>query len=397
MFSFDVFSIREYFPSDECPSVSTWVFNQAKEIQKHGINPLVLSPTPKVPYLIKKLKSKKHAWKIKPSVVVKKYKGVNVIRPAYLKLPGKYFLDYNLRHFSNCLSSVAQDFEAKLIHAHFGHAGIAALNLKNKRKLPLITSFYGYDLGSDKKRLAKYYQRLFNEGDLFLVLSEDMKKDLIEMGFPENKTIIHRLGIDFNNFCPDDNINKNKFIFTVVATFEERKGIIYTIEAYKFFTRKNSIKNCSLRIVGDCRFDFNMKKTTKNDEDIVFIDSFVNENPRELILKEMQYCDVFVLTSITSSDKDKEGTPVVLMEAQSCGKPCISTIHAGIPEVVIDNKTGILVQEKDVKGIADAMLDLYCDKEKRIRFGVNARDQVSKYYNNEFQIPELSKIYKSFF
>jgi len=50
MKSFDFFSIREYFPSPENPSASTWVYNQAKHIQQFGIKPHVISPTPKVPF-----------------------------------------------------------------------------------------------------------------------------------------------------------------------------------------------------------------------------------------------------------------------------------------------------------------------------------------------------------
>jgi len=397
MTHFDIFSVREYFPSADCPSASTWVYNQAKEIQKYGINPLVISPMPFVPRGLKMLKNEKYAWKIKPSEIIQDYKGVNVIRPLYFKLPGKYFLHFNLKKFSDCLIRATLTIDTKLIHAHFGHAGIASIELKRKKKLPLITSFYGYDLGSDKKKLIKYYQRLIREGDLFLVLSEDMKKDLTEIGFPDDKIIIHHLGIDTDEFIPDEhayNSQKN-FIFSLVALSEERKGIYYTIKAFQLFKKNNKDINCQLRIIGDTTFSKRIKKLTKTVQDVIFINSYSDLNPRKLILNEMQKSNVFILTSITTKEGDKEGTPVVLMEAQSCGKPCISTFHAGIPEVVIHNKTGILSAERDIQSIANAMSELYYNNSIRLEFGINARNHIIENYNNHKQIPELFSIYQS--
>lgn len=397
MKDYDILSIREYFPSLENPSVSSWVYNQAIEIQKFGINPLVISPTPEIPNWLNKLVKTKHAWKIKPSNNIQKYLGVDVIRPPYFKLPNRYFLDYNIKQISNCVFKTANCFDTKLIHAHFGHTGVAALNLKKTKKIPLITSFYGYDLGSDKLKLLKYYKNLLKEGDLFLALSEDMKKDLIDIGFPEKKIIIHHLGINIEKFAPVNNILKEnkKFIFTIVSSLEERKGIHYAIEAFKKLKNQNNIFNCELRIIGDGPYKNYLTKIA-DDKDIIFINNFIAKNPRELVLCEMQKCDVFILTSITLPNLEKEGTPVVLMEAQACGKPCISTYHAGIPELVINNKTGILVNERDINSITEAMLNLYIDNHKRIQFGINARQHIIESYSNDNQIPKLYHIYNSF-
>lgn len=398
MKSFDIISIRQYFPSIENPSASSWVYNQAKEIQKFGISPIVISPTPEVPWWINKFMKNKHAWKIKSNTTVQNYLGVEVIRPPYIKLPGKYFFDYNIRQISKCIQNSAYNIEAKVIHAHFGHAGVASLKVKKLNNLPLITSFYGFDLGSDKIRLDKYYKILAKEGDLFLALSEDMKMDLLNIGFPENKIVVYHLGIDIEKFAPQnhDKQKNDDFIFTIVASFTERKGIHYAIEAFKKFKKKHLITNCKLRIVGDGPFLHKLKQLSDFDIDIVFINNFIAEKPRELVLQEMQNCDIFILTSITLPDADKEGTPVVLMEAQACGKPCISTYHAGIPEVVIHNKTGLLVKERDSDSIAKAMFELYSDQVKRNILGKNASIHIEEKFNNRIQIPKLFDIYKPF-
>lgn len=392
--SYDVLSIREYFPSNQNPSLSTWVYNMSYGIQQAGIRPIVVSPTSIFPSWLKYLIKQNHAWKTPPSSKVDSYKSVDVIRPGFIKLPSKYFFSFNLNNLSNCITHYGKPFDVKLLHAHFGHAGVSALNLKSIKKIPLITSFYGFDLGSDKKRLSPYYRSLSMFGDLFLALSNDMANDLVELGFPSNKIIVHKLGIDLNSFTPlPQSITKNKFVFLTVATFNERKGIHYTIQAFKAFKEQLNTNSCELRIIGDGPYRDKLYEYARGERDIVFVNNFIAANPRDLIKSEMQLCDVFMLNSITLPNADKEGTPIVLMEAQACGKPCISSLHAGIPEVVIDGETGFLCSERSVSQISDAMLTLYTNSEKRRIFGINARKHIAHNYNNADQILLLKKIY----
>ncbi len=355
--SYDILSIREYFTSKENPSKSTWVFNQASGIQENGIEPLVLSPTPYYPNFLNK-NHKNRLIKTESNSSIEEYNGIKVIRPPYIKLPNKYFLHSNLSRFSKASILATKDFTFKAIHAHFGHAGVASIKLKQNRKVPLITSFYGYDLGIDKSRLLRNYKELANSGDLFLALSVDMHKDLAELGFPESKILIHHLGVNFAEFFPKSSTIIRKeapFTFLIVASFEERKGIHIAIEAFKWITRNDTTKNIQLKIIGDGPYKNNLLALAKGFNNIVFVNNHMASNPRALVQQEMQNCDVFMLTSITLDNGDKEGTPVVLMEAQACGKPCISTFHAGIPEVVIHNKTGFLVKENSVNELVDTM------------------------------------------
>jgi len=76
----------------------------------------------------------------------------------------------------------------------------------------------------------------------------------------------------------------------------------------------------------------------------------VSDSEAKKLYKE---CHIFILHSVTASNGDMEGTPVVLMEAQACGLPVISTYHSGVPEVVIDGKSGFLVPEKDIQALVE--------------------------------------------
>mgnify|MGYP000681027775 CR=1 FL=1 len=76
------------------------------------------------------------------------------------------------------------------------------------------------------------------------------------------------------------------------------------------------------------------------EDKISIINNFESSDPKSCVLENMRACDSFLLTSIKKSGHE-DGTPVVLMEAQSCGKPCVVTSNYGIPEVVLDKKTGL--------------------------------------------------------
>ena len=69
----------------------------------------------------------------------------------------------------------------------------------------------------------------------------------------------------------------------------------------------------------------------------------------------MRRARVFVQHSRTAEDGDEEGCPVSVMEAQLCGLPVVSTRHGGIPDVVVDQQTGRLVEEGDRPAMAEAM------------------------------------------
>lgn len=389
----DVLTIRQYFPSEQNPTSSYWVFEQVKGIEKYGLTSVVVSPTPILPDIIRKRLSKKY---LKPSIKLNKYRGIKVIRPGYFRIP-----NYRLYWFTNFLLgrtivNAVKNLRPKLIHAHFGNDGIAAIPLKRKLRIPLVTSFYGYDL-IDK--LKPYYKFLKNEGDLFLALSKDMKKDLIKIGFPESKIVVHHLGVkckELEAVKKGTCNSRNDFIFLTVARFSERKGIHDTIKAFYYVVAK--YPDVKLRIVGDGPYKSELVKLVDRlqlNKSITFIDNFKTPDPRKTVLEEMANCDVFILTSYLTSNGSKEGTPIVLMEAQALGKPCISTFHAGIPEVVIHKKTGILVKERDVPAISNTMITFIKNSAIVNDFGNNAKLHVYNKFNNEIQIKRLSELYFS--
>jgi colanic acid/amylovoran biosynthesis glycosyltransferase len=82
---------------------------------------------------------------------------------------------------------------------------------------------------------------------------------------------------------------------------------------------------------------------------------FLGAATNAVVQDAMRQADLFVLPSVTAANGDEEGTPTVLMEAAYRGMPVVATWHAGIPEVVADGESGMLVPERDVEALAAAI------------------------------------------
>src|SRR4030065_356569 len=98
---------------------------------------------------------------------------------------------------------------------------------------------------------------------------------------------------------------------------------------------------------------------------------------------------------VTASDGDSEGLPVVLLEAQAVGLPIISSLHGGIPEGVLDSKSGFLVPEKDVDALAKKIEYLIEHPELWPDMGRYGRKFVEERYDIQKLNQRLVKIYKA--
>ena len=389
---FNILAIRDYYPSYQNPTNSTWVFHQVKELQKRGFIPLVLAPVPYIP--LRRLCNLNSKYE-KPCKDIDNYENTAVIRPGYIKIPHNKLTWFTLKQLEKVIFKYGNIKSLELIHAHFGQNGIAAIKLKKELKIPLITSFYGYDTGRLAKHFLPYYQPLIKEGDLFLVLSEDMKKDLINLGFPPEKTLIHHLGVDTDEFNINRNYSKdNYFKLLTIARLDEGKGVHIVLKALQLlFDIQPSMKQIiKYSIVGGGAYEDNLKQFVNEynlSDNVEIINNLGVKNGREIVKEQLRNSDIFILCSYQTTRGIKEGTPVVLMEAQSCGLPCIATKHAGIPEIVIDGKTGILVREKCAEEICQAIIFLYTHKEVMESMKIQARQHIIKNFNQSVQMDKL--------
>ncbi len=105
--------------------------------------------------------------------------------------------------------------------------------------------------------------------------------------------------------------------------------------------------------------------------------------------------DVFIHPSCYSKDMDCEGgAPIVLLDAQACGLPIISTTHCDIPDEVVHDKTGLLTPEKDVQALTNSIKCFYnMDSEEYKNFSAAARSHVEENYSIKKNATSLKEVY----
>jgi colanic acid/amylovoran biosynthesis glycosyltransferase len=296
-----------------------------------------------------------------------------------------------------------QNISPSIIHAHFGPNGSFILKPSIQNKIPIITSFYGYDVNpihfTKKKWLFKNstYKKLKSAGNNFLVMSKDMKNDLLNIGFPEERILIHHHGLDVDEFYFGDRsleIKKDKIKFLQLGRLVQKKGQINVLKALKILKEARKDKNIELTFVGSGNCLDELKKYVQENDLIKYVTFYEHINHEEL-LQIFKDHDIFIHPSIKTSNGEKEGIPTSILEAMSSGMPIISTYHAGIPEAISNGEEGILVQENDTESLAEAMFSLANNSQMQKSMGNKAILKVRRNYDIKNQIKNLETIYRN--
>jgi colanic acid/amylovoran biosynthesis glycosyltransferase len=256
----------------------------------------------------------------------------------------------------------------------------------------ITTVFHGFDLSAYLIQHGQdVYHELFTKGDVFLPISQFWKKKLISLGCPNEKIIVCHMGVDISVFKRDAKEKESPAVkLLTVARLTEKKGHRYALLAL----READLEHPQLEyhIAGDGPLMEDLKGLMHNlklENHVVFH----GKVDMDEALRLYQQADIFLLPSITSSNGDMEGIPVVLMEAMACQLPVIASNHSGIPELVIDGQTGYIVSEKDTVMIKQTLVRLVKDLSLRQRLGQLAREHVQESFNNSVLNKEILDIF----
>lgn len=320
----------------------------------------------------------------------------------FLKLVLKYSRCEEKEARLSCLKFIyiAKEFIDKskydVIQCHFGPNGIKGAMVK-KLLFPnslLATTFHGYDLTKNLPSSKNLYSQLFATGDLFLPISEHWKGRLINLGCNPDKIQVHHMGVDVERFALNQPISSEKRIRLItIARLAEKKGIEYGIRAVRKLKRICPSVEFEYLVVGDGPLkptlqglieELHLKQEVK----------LLGWRQQEEVVALLSQSQVMLLPSITASDGDQEGIPVVLMEAMAMGLPVVSTWHSGIPELVNDGKDGFLVPEKDVESMAQRLSLLINSPDLRAEMGLAGRKYVEENFNVHTLNHQLSDLFK---
>ena len=264
-----------------------------------------------------------------------------------------------------------------------------------KLGLPLLTTFHGIDVSVFARDFIYRLRlkKLLREATVFLVRSNRMRADVIDLGCSPEKIRVHYGGVDVNKFrFRKKRLDRERIKILMCGRFVEKKGFEYGIRAFAKLGKIH--KNIALILIGDGK----LRKKLENLVNSLNLSDkvrFLGMLPHEEVQREMEASDIFLSPNLAARNGDREGIPNTIKEAMATGLPVVSTYHAGIPELVIDKKTGFLVPEKDVEGLVDRLEYLIAHPEIWEKLGSEGREVVEEKFNLSKQVRKLEKIYQS--
>ena len=236
----------------------------------------------------------------------------------------------------------------------------------------------------------------------FVAITEKAKEALIIEGVNPNRISVIPSGLDCDRFKPAGinsqvakklNISSDSIKILFVGRLVPEKGIFDLLNAFSILQKK--VPTAELLIVGSGPSEIQAQIMQLIARHQIKNIKFLGKIPYSEMPKIHNLVDIFCLPSIpVKTWAEQFGYSMV--EAMACGKPVISTLSGSIPEVVKDNKTGVLVHPKAPLELASALEELTLDKQKRENFGKNAREWVLQEFEANKVAGKLAAVFCRF-
>jgi len=275
------------------------------------------------------------------------------------------------------------------IHCQFGPMGRIMLPAIDAGIVagPLSVAYYGYDITRElRKHGPRVYDELFARASVLLPNSGYLGERLVAAGAPPEKVRLHRLGIRLDDFQPLDRSERDAAPTALaVGRFVEKKGFEHLIRAVAIAGDRSRFR---IRFVGDGGLRPRLERLASElgvDDRIEFVGWLSNRE----VGGAMRDADLFVAPSVTASDGDMEGMPLVIAEAMATGLPVVGTRHSGIPEAVRPGENGVLIDERDDRALAEALVH-FSDPAVRLEAGRRSRGIVEADFNSRTQGERLA-------
>ncbi|MFW6086490.1 MAG: glycosyltransferase [Myxococcota bacterium] len=285
-----------------------------------------------------------------------------------------------------------------VVHAHFGPAGLRVDRECRLLAIPLVVSFYGFDVGTLPRdsRIVRRYRELFNEAAAVTAEGPALARKLLDLGAPARTVKLLPLGLPEWALAPPHRAvawDSKPLRLLQVARFAEKKGIDTTLRALALARRRGAQAELVLAGGGPLEAPLRSLIEELRLSDAVSLPGFVPHDELPRLLSEAH---LFVQPSRTASDGDTEGGhPTTLLEAQAQEVPVLGTRHADIPMAVQHGTIGWLVAEDDHEALAEGIVALDRDRARLRRMGEAARSWVLRRHHPERLLKLRERIYRN--
>jgi len=366
-----------HFVESFSPVSETFVYDYITSLEKNGIDNHVIT-------LVRLHEQNRPFQKVTLLELPKRFHPARIIRKlkVLLGLLPNEEIYHDLYHAQ--LYMALQALAPDILHAQFGPSGVLVAPVAKQLNIPLVVTFHGYDFSVLMKQPYWYqqYQRLFEQSSLLIGVSNYVCKKLEQAGADPKKLLKIYNAIDVEKFTTQKkHADKQDIVCVHVGRLVEKKDPLTLLKAFALCLSEIEDTCClSLVIVGDGPLLSDVKLLIEQlgiQQHITLIPSLSHSQIPSLLQK----ADIYTQHSVTAKNGDEEGMGISFAEASMMALPVVATFHNGIPEVILHEKTGLLVAEKDVRGMADSILTLCRDKSLRERFGQAGREHITQHFS----------------
>ncbi len=378
----DKLKVLHYVSAFSLPS-ETFIYDLINNLEENGIENYVLTHH-------RQLEDERPFSKVKVTSEKESF-----LKKMYFRL----FDRWSIRNQKEVFNFI-KEYKPDVIHAHFGPNGVKIFNLIQKYKLniKLIVSFHGMDINVLPKQDYSYLEKLlsmnsanntfftspsvFLKNKMLLLSLNNEKIKVIPNVYNERFKLFQK-----NNFWQ----HGDELKLLNIGRFEEVKGQKYLLEAFALSLK--SYQKMRLTLVGYGSLESELKNLCKKlniENKVTFLQKVEHSKLPDIIAGH----DIYIQPSIVASDGAEENLSVATIEAQVCGLPAIVSSIGGLKEIVIDNSTGKLVEEKNIEILSDAIIS-YINNPKDINeHSANAREKAIERFDKKIIINEMRGYYE---
>ena len=394
-----VLVLSHMYPNNSHPNSGIFIHNQIKHLLKEGCSVKVISPVPYAPNML----NFNATWKKYNEIYKQKViDGVHVSYPRYIRFPGSWF--HSLSCYTmywgiqNVTNLIMKEFNPDILHVHTVTTdGYVGMLINEKYKLPIVCSLRGSDINTypyrDKLTML-LTKKVLSKADQIVSVSHALKSTAETIANPLRPIRVLHNGCDLMDFSfneedriairKDLGIMNNDRVIIFVGDIKKIKGVFELINS--FITLKAKYSDIHLIVLGEGPENNNIKN-------IIHLNNMNNNvhligtRPHHEISKWLSASDIFALPTYN------EGLPNVVLEAMACGLPVVATSVGGIPEIVEDGKSGILIKKKDPVSLAKAIESLLSDVKLAKIMGMKGREIAESKFSWQKNSETLIEIY----
>ena len=250
---------------------------------------------------------------------------------------------------------------------------------------------HGYDVTQKalwRSRNRVLYRQLGQMNGVITVSNATKQRLVDTLKLSDERIHVIPCGVELPYALPERN-ESEAVVCLCVGRMVEKKGQLHTLRA--FHAAYSKCRRLRMEFIGagpklaECQ-------RYAEEQGLSGVVTFHQSQPNDFVKQRLAQADIFLLHSVTATSGDEEGLPVAILEAMAHGLPVVSTLHAGIPEAVLDGSSGFLVAEHDEPAMARRIADLAESATLRHEMGKVGRKRATERFSVECEVRALRRV-----